>query len=629
MSKEDVMVSVGIDLDSLKKSLASAQSAMAQAFGASGKSAGAFGVTINNVTKTTVSNTEATRAQVNALKVQQAQHNATAAAAKAQTAQINSQTAALRNQMAVNRAANAQSGGSSGRGRGAPMPSSLRQSGNVAMQIQDIAVTAQAGMSLSQIIGQQGSQLLSIFGPAGALAGGVAAVGAAFYTYFSNASKAADELNLEGEKLLRTFSKVVAVGDSMDIAKAMDANADAMRELGRVASSHNDDFFFSLSDQKEVAAALENQGKLYWANVYAIDALNHSAELSAKLSKARADGDEAGARALERYLSLRKNLAEIDAMQVPEPVKERLRKGASLEQEAQINAEEKKRKETSEELIAQSRAEVEIAEEKLKGGDLAGELKKIELDLAKKLAEIEKRTDISQSAKSKLSENAIRLSQSEKDLALKESAAEIVADLEKDEKKIADRREKAIRDQQNFNDKQKDQFGKDQKQKERDSKKATKSIIEQRDKLRVLDAELGGNKRVADTLERRLKFEREITEAQEKGNFQLAALLEKEKQMLDFKEAIDEQLKSPEQKKKERDEQKEREKAGRIVRSRERRKAQAAQQIGFGGFVDDKGKPAKAVPNLQPNAPAGGAAGGVAGNAMKVDTLVVKVLKHG
>ena len=49
MSKEDVMVSVGIDLDSLKKSLASAQSAMAQAFGASGKSAGAFGVTINNL----------------------------------------------------------------------------------------------------------------------------------------------------------------------------------------------------------------------------------------------------------------------------------------------------------------------------------------------------------------------------------------------------------------------------------------------------------------------------------------------------------------------------------------------------------------------------------------------------
>ena len=44
-------------------------------------------------------------------------------------------------------------------------------------------------------------------------------------------------------------------------------------------------------------------------------------------------------------------------------------------------------------------------------------------------------------------------------------------------------------------------------------------------------------------------------------------------------------------------------------------------------FVDEKGN-AKGIPNMPANA-AAGAAGAAAGNAMKVDTLVVKVLKHG
>ena len=44
--------------------------------------------------------------------------------------------------------------------------------GQVAMQAQDIAVQAQMGTNAMQIFAQQGSQVLSIFGPGGAIAGG-------------------------------------------------------------------------------------------------------------------------------------------------------------------------------------------------------------------------------------------------------------------------------------------------------------------------------------------------------------------------------------------------------------------------------------------------------------------------
>lgn len=48
--------------------------------------------------------------------------------------------------------------------------------GQLAMQIQDVAVQAQMGTSMLQIMTQQGSQMLSVFGPAGAVVGGVGAV---------------------------------------------------------------------------------------------------------------------------------------------------------------------------------------------------------------------------------------------------------------------------------------------------------------------------------------------------------------------------------------------------------------------------------------------------------------------
>ena len=47
-----------------------------------------------------------------------------------------------------------------------------RDLGGVAMQAQDIAVQLQSGTDAARVLGQQGSQIASLFGPTGAIIGG-------------------------------------------------------------------------------------------------------------------------------------------------------------------------------------------------------------------------------------------------------------------------------------------------------------------------------------------------------------------------------------------------------------------------------------------------------------------------
>ena len=63
----------------------------------------------------------------------------------------------------------------------------------VGYQVQDFAVQVQGGTSAMVALGQQGSQLLGIFGPAGAIAGAILAVGTGLVGAFMAAKKAGDE----------------------------------------------------------------------------------------------------------------------------------------------------------------------------------------------------------------------------------------------------------------------------------------------------------------------------------------------------------------------------------------------------------------------------------------------------
>lgn len=54
--------------------------------------------------------------------------------------------------------------------------------GGLGYQVQDIAVQLQGGQNALLVFGQQGSQIASLFGPTGAIVGGIIAVGAAIGT---------------------------------------------------------------------------------------------------------------------------------------------------------------------------------------------------------------------------------------------------------------------------------------------------------------------------------------------------------------------------------------------------------------------------------------------------------------
>jgi hypothetical protein len=67
---------------------------------------------------------------------------------------------------------------------------SMRGIGGASMQFSDIAVQLQGGAKAATVIAQQGSQILQYFGPAGAIAGAVVAIGAGFVTWATNAEAA-------------------------------------------------------------------------------------------------------------------------------------------------------------------------------------------------------------------------------------------------------------------------------------------------------------------------------------------------------------------------------------------------------------------------------------------------------
>lgn len=85
--------------------------------------------------------------------------------------------------------------------------------GQLGFQVQDMAVQLQSGTSAMVVLGQQGSQVASIFGPTGAIVGGVIAVGAALAgVLVPSMMDSSDETETLTEKLkeLQKESKLTA-----------------------------------------------------------------------------------------------------------------------------------------------------------------------------------------------------------------------------------------------------------------------------------------------------------------------------------------------------------------------------------------------------------------------------------
>jgi len=119
-----------------------------------------------------------------------------------------------------------------GRGGFRSMRGSVSQLG---MQMQDVAVQLQMGTNGLIVLGQQGPQILSLFGPAGAIFGAFVAAGAAAANMALGFGKAKDE----GEKLAKAMDAVDlaferAESGSYGLSQRIKELADRSQELARV-----------------------------------------------------------------------------------------------------------------------------------------------------------------------------------------------------------------------------------------------------------------------------------------------------------------------------------------------------------------------------------------------------------
>ena len=144
--------------------------------------------------------------------------------------------------------------------------------GGLGYQVQDIAVQLQGGQNALLVFGQQGSQIASLFGPTGAIVGGIIAVGAAIGTaLIPSLFGANDELKEFEERMKSIDSRIAnvrlnAVNDDIrtqeqnlrDLNKAYeDFDIDRLKELTGV-----EDGFFLPAPRADVLAEAQKQMRL-------------------------------------------------------------------------------------------------------------------------------------------------------------------------------------------------------------------------------------------------------------------------------------------------------------------------------------------------------------------------------
>ena len=107
-----------------------------------------------------------------------------------------------------------------------------QRAGGVAMQVQDIAVQAQAGTSALTILAQQGSQVASIFGPKGAIIGGLIALGAVLFSVGYKAKSNFTQFTEAANKASEALGELSYSGNVDDLSNGMRGAREEVTRLG-------------------------------------------------------------------------------------------------------------------------------------------------------------------------------------------------------------------------------------------------------------------------------------------------------------------------------------------------------------------------------------------------------------
>lgn len=203
--------------------------------------------------------------------------------------------------------------------------------GMVSMQFQDIAVQAQMGTKASIIMAQQGSQMLSAFGPAGMIAGAVAAIGGALFV-MGEKSKEAFAAAQAGARDFDLAMTDAAHGSASDlvaaIGKVSDRSKDLRAEMQQIATGGLMPAFEQMlggaNVQDKINLNADQQRKaLEYRRTLGAELAAASAD-ETRLAQLRASGHTDEAAALENEINLKSKLYSINRMDVDGHVKQQL-----------------------------------------------------------------------------------------------------------------------------------------------------------------------------------------------------------------------------------------------------------------------------------------------------------------
>jgi hypothetical protein len=174
---------------------------------------------------------------IQSLQIQEKQYREGAQAALLYKAQLAGATQAQLAQIStLHQSIQANKGNSQAMGGGGRQARFMRgMFGQLGHQVQDVSVQMQMGTDAMLVFGQQGSQIASLLGPWGSIAGAVISVVAAMSTFYSSsgkAKKATSELDKAFESLNKTMKMNVSTStrtltqDFIDLARTSSALAE-------------------------------------------------------------------------------------------------------------------------------------------------------------------------------------------------------------------------------------------------------------------------------------------------------------------------------------------------------------------------------------------------------------------
>lgn len=185
-----------------------------------------------------------------------------------------------------------------------------------AMQVQDIAVGIQGGQKAATIVMQQGTQLLSMFGPQGAIAGAVLGIGTLLVTSLMKGPDEIKKMDEASKGLFRNISENSAQRDIEGLAKNMEEAAIKIAEIRTQLAPKQGRVFHTQSSINEMNEMGRQIDDLKASQVSAEKRILEIATENMKVARLRADGEEDAADALETQLKLKREMERIDALKL-------------------------------------------------------------------------------------------------------------------------------------------------------------------------------------------------------------------------------------------------------------------------------------------------------------------------